>query len=259
MALSCQWSRARLCACALGLLFPGKEARQRSLPPPLLDSVWKGTVFGASGGSRDTSRSWETGLFFHLQPPRSSHSVFFRPPPHPRFSPACHSLIAVRRRRARRQRCLVIRARRTFPASRWVWGSFKRCRGDRRARFGRLGLPDVTGAARTMRLGLIRRCPPRLFSARSWKGCSWPSSCLRVLLDAFFYLLFLRDQTFWKRASPSVARWGRNLTVICSILPTVVKPGLGLIDIFFFHFHIYRSLLVQIFRPFCQVLFVVCL
>lgn len=44
MALSCQWSRARLCACAVGLLFHGKEARQRSLPPPLSDSVWKGTV-----------------------------------------------------------------------------------------------------------------------------------------------------------------------------------------------------------------------
>lgn len=167
-------------------------------PSPVVGLCLERNGFGASGGSRDTSRSWETVLFFHLRPPRSSHSIFFRPPPHPRFSgnPACHSLIAVRRRRARRQRCLVIRARRTFPASRWVWGSFKRCRGFRRARFGRLGLPDVTGAARTMRLGLIRRCPPRHFSARSWKGCSWPSSCLRVLLDAFFYLFFGETKPF---------------------------------------------------------------
>lgn len=70
-----------------------------------------------------------------------------------------------------------------------------RCAGSRRVRFGRPGLADVPGAARTMRLGLISSASARS-SARSCKSCS----CLRVLLDALLYLFvffcFLNYESF---------------------------------------------------------------
>lgn len=55
VALSCQWSRARLCACSVRFFY-GEEAHEWSLPPLLSDSVWEGKVW-CIGGDREAART----------------------------------------------------------------------------------------------------------------------------------------------------------------------------------------------------------
>lgn len=91
LALSCQWSRARLCACSVGFFYV-EEARPWSLPPLLSDSVWEGKVW-CIGGDREAARTrsgvelvW--GVFFsflqirglpriHCDHPGCSSPLFF--------------------------------------------------------------------------------------------------------------------------------------------------------------------------------------
>lgn len=105
LALSCQWSRARLCACSVGFFYV-EEARPWSLPPLLSDSVWEGKVW-CIGGDREAARTRsgvEIVWFFFFSsypwPPKDPlrPSRLLVPPllhhhhlPHPRFNPATSS------------------------------------------------------------------------------------------------------------------------------------------------------------------------
>lgn len=128
VALSCQWSRARLCACSLGFFY-GEEAQEWSLPPLLSDSFWEGKVW-CIGGDREAART-RSGV------EREFDSLRFRPPkdqvlpfrlrlsassnPH---IPLHRQRFTAQRRTNHRWRCLATRARRTSPASQWVSGCF---------------------------------------------------------------------------------------------------------------------------------------
>lgn len=83
VALSCQWSRARLCACSVRFFY-GEEARKAvppSLPflPPLLsDSVWEGTLWciGRLPGREPELRD-SLILYFFVASQAKDHPVFF--------------------------------------------------------------------------------------------------------------------------------------------------------------------------------------